>query len=154
MAEVGFSVVRFKDYDNEAASFGIRSPIITALNFDAQETLRDAFLAALDDIVVGLRVGGDWGNRDLVALGPSDDEEAQRELKWLVQYHDTGTLRSYTVEIPCADLLHLDPQDRANAEIGDAGHVDAFITAFDAFVRSPTGGVTAVDEITLVGRNV
>lgn len=154
MAGTGFTNVKFSDYDGEKATFSVRSPLITALNLDAQEILRDAFLAATDGIVVGLRVGDDWGNRELTALGPSDDEESQREMKWLVQYHDVGTLKRYTVELPCADVLHLDPQDRGNAEIGDAGDVDAFVAAFDAFVRSPTGGITAVDEITLVGRNV
>jgi hypothetical protein len=154
MAETGYTVVKFADYDNENASFGVRSAIISDLNFAAQEIEKDAFLAAVDAITVDLMTGVDWGNRDLIALGPASSQAAQREMKWLVQYHDVGTLKRYSIEIPCADVLHLDPEDRGNAFIGDVGVVDAFITAFENYVRSPTGGITVVDEITLVGRNV
>jgi len=142
------------DYDNEVGAWHVRSATLTAANFDAQATLRDALSAAVVDITVGTIVKQDYGNREAVALGPDANEESQRELKWLVQYHDNTTLDRYSIEIPCADVLELDPNDRAHADIGDAGHVDAFVTAFEAYVLSKAGNAVTVDEITLVGRNI
>jgi hypothetical protein len=72
----------------------------------------------------------------------------------LVQYHDSTTGRKYSVELPTADPAMIDPNDRAHAAIGDAGPVDAFITAFEAVVISRDGNAVVVDEITLVGRRV
>lgn len=145
-----------RDYDGEVGSFRVNVAVLSAANFDAQAALRSSFTVALANIV--------GGNSDHFAIGntypgleqgqPSDDPLDQRELKWLVQYHDTTTNKKYRCELPCADLSQLDPDDRKNANIGDAGAVDGFITAFEAYVLSEAGNAVEVDEITLVGRNL
>jgi hypothetical protein len=106
--------------------------------------------------VNGVLTKTEFGNVDHPFVGPSEDETAQRELKWLVQYHNTTTNKKYRVELPCADMAQLDPNDRAHAHIGDAGVVDAFVTAFEAFVKPEDNPANAVevDEITLVGRRL
>lgn len=154
MADQGFLSRTYADYDNERSNFRVRVPALTAANFDAQATLHNNLVIAIAGMVNGVLVKSAVGNEDLVALGPASDPATQRELKWLVQYHDGSTLRRYSVEMPCADTSVLDPNDRAHAHIGDAGPVDAFITAFQNVVLSPTGGAVVVDEITLVGRPV
>lgn len=146
--------ITYADYDGEKANAGVNVLALSAANYDAQETLRTAFVAAIEAMVLGELQKTEYGNRSLQSLDKAADPAAQRELKWLVQYHDATSLRRYSMEIPCADTDQLDPEDRANAEIGDAGIVDAFITAFEAYVLSPVGNAVEVDEITLVGRNV
>lgn len=146
--------VKMRDYGGEEGTFGVRATILDAANFDAQATLRNAFIDAVEDISLGLLGGYNYGNHVLTTLSNPAAEEAQRELKWLVQYHDNSTLQSYWFEVPCADPAQLDPNDRAHANIGDAGVVDAFVAAAEAYILSPTGGSITIDEITLEGRNV
>jgi len=135
-------------------STGVKVAALTAANFDAQAILRNALEAAIEGIVIGVVQRQSLGNEVIASISPSSDTAAQRESKWLVDYHDTTSLKRYSVEIGTADPDQLDAQDRAHAEIGDEDVVDAFITAFEAYVLSPTGGAVVVDEITWVGRNV
>lgn len=154
MADTGYSVFVFADFDGEKSSVRVRSTALNAGNFAAEETEHDALLSAIGAITLGEAVKHQFGNEETISIAPSDDDAAQREIKWLVQYHDATTFDRYTVELPCADTTKLDDEDRGNAEIGDAGVVDAFIVAFEAFVLTKNGNSAVVDEITLVGRNV
>lgn len=142
------------DYDNEHANVGFAIPVLTAANFDAQQTLMNTFIAALMDMVLGNR----WKNSQAIEvlnnITPATDQAAQVELKWLVQYHDGTTLKRYSIEVPTANTARLDPNDRAHAEIGDGAEVDAFIDALEAYGKTPDGNAIVVDEITLVGRPV
>jgi hypothetical protein len=154
MADKGVSYFSQIDYDSEVTSFNIHHVALTAGNFAATETLLDSLRDAMAAITLGNVSKTRYGNEDLLSITPASAVTAQRELKWLVSYHDITSLLRYSVEIGCADTDQLDPNDRAHAEIGDAGLVDAFITAFEAVAKSPTGGAVVVDEITLVGRPV
>jgi len=154
MAYIGFMTLSVADYDNEVGNIRVRVAAITAANHDAQVTLHDSLVTAIDGICNGLKIKRTYGNENVLAVGPDSNTGTQRELKWLVSYHDSSTLRRYSLELPCADVGQLDPNDRAHAEIGDAGVVDAFITAFEAVAKSPVGNAVTVDEITLVGRPV
>lgn len=154
MPTTGFTSIPYADYNNEVSVVRINTVEVDATNFDAQVTSRIALMDAIAAITKGLRLGVTYGNNVKTALGPAADDEAQREKKWLVQYHDAVTLRRYTVELPCADTAQLDPDDRGNAHIGDGGAVDAFVSAFEAYAKSPVGNGVVVDEITLVGRNI
>lgn len=153
MAEARYTL-SVADYDNEIGTFSVRGTELTAANFDTQTgywtSLKNAALAIMNATEVGLKEG----NIDVTGAGPDSDASSQRELKWLVQYVDDVNYKKGTVELPCADTAHLDPNDRAHAHIGDTGDVDAFITAFEAVVRSRDGNAVTVKEITLVGRNV
>lgn len=154
MADKGYSAFQQTDYDGEKTTFGINHVALTAGNYAATETLLDSLRDAMAAITLGTVSETRYGNTDLLSITLPSDQAAQRELKWLVAYHDTTSLKRYSVEIGCADTDQLDPNDRAHAEIGDAGLVDAFITAFEAVAKSPTGGACVVDEITLVGRRI
>lgn len=143
-----------KDYDGEPSSFTLRVTPLTAANFDAQHALKVAFAAAVTGICGGIKQQDTEANVDVISNQPSDDPLDQRENKWLVQYHETANpINTFRVELPCADLTMLDPNDRKHAAIGDAGAVDAFVTAFQNYVLSPSGGAVTVSEITFVGRN-
>lgn len=143
-----------KDYDGESSSYGFRTAVLTAANFDAQHTLKVALAAAITGICGGIKQSDSEMNVDVVSNQPSDEPTDQRENKWLVQYHETATpTATFKLELPCAKLAELDPNDRKHAHIGDAGVVDAFVTAFEAYALSPNGAAVTVDEITFVGRN-
>ena len=143
-----------KDYDGEVSGYTMRTTPITAANFDAQHTLRVALTGAISGICGGTVQSTVESNVDVISNQPSDDPLDQRESKWLVTYHETADpITTFRIELPCADLNQLDPNDRKHAAIGDAGVVDAFVTAFEAYILGPGGGAVTVDEITHVGRN-
>lgn len=146
------------DYDSENTVAIFPVPVRTAVNWAAQETLKGDLFIALAPMVRGTKIKDSIANlSSVVDPTPPVDPEAQREDKWLVQYHDAVTGKKRTLEIGCADRTNLDPNDRKHANIGDAGDVDAFVTAFEAAVISFDEGTTnavVVDEITYVARNL
>jgi hypothetical protein len=144
----------YKDYDGESSTMAFPIAAITAANYDAQLALQATFVSALVPMMAstpGL-AKTTWGNV-VEASGVCDNPLAQRETKWLVQYHDYSTNTKGVLEIPCANLNKLDANDRANAAIGDEGEVDAFVAALEAYMLSPAGNAIVVDEITFVARN-
>jgi len=143
------------DYDGETSSFGFRIAEITAANQVAQHALRVALTAGVNGICLGNGIKHVEANVDaLLNQDPATDPLAQRENKWLVQFSDDVTGKKYKVELPCADLTKLDPNNRKSAEIGDAAEVDAFVTAFEAYALSQDGNAVTVTGITFVGRNL
>jgi len=140
------------DYDAESTVFRVNSTPLSAANFDAQVALNVALGAAIAGMTLGTLQRIAYGN-EILSPGVNDEPLAQRENKWLIRYHDTTTGDNYTVELGTADLTLLDPNNRGYAEIGDAGAVDAFVTAFEGYVLSPAGNAVAIDSIQFVGRN-
>ena len=151
----GHHIVPINDYNSERSTVTVRGVELTAANFDAQYTAFVQFYDALLGITLGLRVGSKFGNDiPIVAADtPASDPNAQRERKWLVRYSDATAMKNYKMEIPCADLSYLDPNNREYADLTDLD-VAAFVTAFEAFVRSPDGNTVTIDSIQHVGRNL
>jgi hypothetical protein len=149
------------DYGSGAAPTGERSrtmchgATITAGNFAAQDAMIDALAAAIADVSLGVTVEVDRSYQvDWPGAGPATDPGAQRELKWLVGYHDDVTKKKYRMLIPCADTSLL----AANSEQMDTtdlkytalvAAIETFVTVGDAFDHSVT-----VDKVILVGRNL
>lgn len=155
----------YRDYSGESAIVALNIPIITAGNFAATQSLINDLVLAADDILLGV-----LRRRKINMITPGSgavpsDEEAQRETKWVVHYTDvTANLaagvtnpyfgKSFTMSIGTAELTdHLGANSEL-AAIGDAGEVDAFVTAFEAFMRSPSGGAVEVNQIKHKGRNI
>jgi len=149
----GVLSLSYRDYDGEIGNVRFPVATLTSANFDAQAALHTSLKNALEAIVKGQRAKETLMNESIVSLANAADQDAQRELKWLVSYYVADNIMR-SIELPCADLTALDPNDRAHAEIGDAGIVDAFITAAEAYLLSPTGGAIVIDEITFVGRRI
>lgn len=158
MAVNGSLVYSQIDFDSEATNAIFPVAVRTAANWATQETLKGDLFIAVAGMTRGTKVKDTVQNiSTVVDPTPPVDPEAQREDKWLVQYHDAVTGKKRTLEIGCADRSLLDPSDRKHAEIGDAGAVDSFVTAFEAVVVSFDEGTTnavVVDEITYVARNL
>jgi len=141
------------DYDGESTTFRARTAALTAANYDAQLTLQSALNTAMAGITRGHVTKTAWGN-EITAGATPDDPLSQRENKWLIRYHDAVTDDAISpMELGCADLTVLDPNNRGYAEMGDGDVVDAFVTAFEAYVLSPLGNAVVVDSLQFVGRN-
>jgi hypothetical protein len=145
--------IAIKDYDGEVTTHGIRVNTLTAANFDAQDTLMDAYKAGIDGITLGQDQHSSKENYAFHSQDPASDEHAQRELKWLIRYKDNVTGKWFSVELGTADPEQTDPNSRSRAHIGDGGVVDAYITAFEGYALSPDGNSCTVMDMLLVGRN-
>jgi hypothetical protein len=147
----GGFVLTFKDYSKETCTFQCEGVPLTAANFDAQRTLQDALVTAIEGISLGThfkKVIKALVVRDSITLPAS--VEAQRETKWRVSYEDTTTHLMYSLDIPMADRTKLlTNSDEADFEEED---VAAFITAFEAYVKSPDNNSVTIRSITHTGR--
>lgn len=130
-------------------------------SFPVDDAIADLNLTALFTAVGGMT----RGNIDQTALniatpknagpgGAPANEDAQREMKWLVEYHDTVVpTDTYTLEIPCADAA-LISGNTVNMDTG-AGAGATFKTQFEATVKAPrTGNAVAIDQVILIGKNI
>lgn len=140
------------DYDAETTVFRVNTTTLSAANFDAQVALQVALGVAIAGITLGTLQKIQYGN-EISSPGVNNDPYAQRENKWLIRYRDNLTGEGFRVELGTADLTMLDPNNRGYANIGDAGAVDAFVTAFEAYALSPNGNAVTIDSIQFVGRN-
>jgi len=151
----GWHVIPFNDYNGERSTVTVRGVELTAANFDAQYSALIQFYDAIVGITEGLRVGAKFGNDIQIVDNrtPASSPNAQRERKWLVRYTDGTAMKPYSMELPCADLTFLDPNNREYADMSDLD-VAAFVAIFESFVRSPDGNAVTVDSIQHVGRNL
>jgi len=155
--------------EKSTIDFAIRD--MTAGTIAALLTEAATLGSAIDDLS-----GGTLGKSQLIQdsanfnATPPTDPNAQRERKWLVRYRDitqfydapstafpnAGYGKTFTLEIPTADLSllpagHSDVIDADAAGLNAA--ITAYITAFEAFQKSPYNGDVELVELVAVGRN-
>jgi len=125
---------------------------LTAANIVAQTGLVSTLYAAALDITLGSQAASNILAVSSQSAVVNTNPLAQRENKWLVRYHDSGNTR-FTLEIPTADLSLLDTGTEF-LNLADAGPIAAFVTAFEAVVKSPDDPAltTTIDSIQFVGR--
>ena len=141
------------DHDGETGVISLGGPNMTAATFDAVAALIETLGTAIDGITLGT-----LGRKSVEAIvDPGSaalpaDPFAQREFKWVVEYTDTTTGKTYRREIPTANLALLVP----GTEMMDisAGAGLAFVTAFEAYVTSEVGNVIEVDRVVFVARDL
>lgn len=151
MAILARLTLRYKDYTSENSNFAVRGTPWTALNQDAQVALQDALIAATNALAIGaLQETSRLAYTTEISAAPAVDPFAQRETKWLIVYEDTTSHKLYRAEIPCADLDLVDAQ----GELALGAERTAFISAFQAYVLSETGGNVEIRSIRHVGRNI
>lgn len=151
---MGFYTRTLMDYDGETTGHRVNVADLNAGNIAAQITLQADYGTAINGITTGSLQKIAYGNQVDSNQPAPVDVWSQRELKWRVDYRDTVTGEPFHVTIGTADANLLDPNNRDRAYIGDAGAVDAFVTAFEAYVLSPNGNAVEVLQIPMVGRNI
>ncbi len=142
----------YKDHDREIGSVGFRGVVLTAANFDAQNTLMDAVKAAVAGLTLGvLEVETRQATRTDNNAVPPADPFAQRETKFLVKGRDASG-NAVTYELPCADLAELTLNENTVDLTAGAGL--ALKTAVEAYAISKAEAAVTVDEVIHVGRNI
>lgn len=147
--------ITINDYSNEKSSFGVTSVTANAGNLAAQQTLAAALVAATEDLTIGEVVKQTQVLVILDSPAIPTSPYAQRELKWLVSYIGDSSGKTFSVEIAAPDITdNVVP----NSDVADLTSTDwaAFVTAFEAYVRSPDNGTETVTVVgaRLVGRNI
>jgi hypothetical protein len=153
----GYVALSFRDYKGDPSNFRLRTTTITAANFDAQATLVSNFETAVAGLqVADVPVGRlQHGNEEIDNQDKSSTPQASRKCKALVRYEDDTTKEVYQTAVPCADLSHLDADNRGYFDLDDGGDVAAFVTAFEALALSPEeGNSVTVLSIQHVARNL
>lgn len=163
----GFFTLR--DYSGESATMGFNTGVITAGNLAGVLTQFGALRTAIAAISLCevAKEGLSVFRTNLSYTNPTDPN-AQRERKWLVEYRDAteyfdaptnsipneGFGKPFNVEIPGADLDLTDVL-LPGTDIVDLTQtqIAAFVTAFEALVKSPHGGAVEVFRITHIGKN-
>lgn len=151
-----YGVFGLRDHTGERSSVKIYNGAITAGTIAGFLTQFGALRTAIDGITLGTVETEMWvGDKTLLSSDLPADENAQRETKWLVRYHDTVTQKKYTFEIPTAKLTGNLQANSGKANLAST-EMAAFVTAFETIARSPDSDVNAVavDEIIHVGRNI
>lgn len=149
------NTIQITDYSNEKSSFSVTSVTANAGNLAAQQTLAASLVAATEDLTIGELTKQQMALviYDTPAIPTSP--YAQRELKWLVQYQGNTSGKLFSVEIAAPDITdNVTP----NTDIADISSTDwaAWVTAFEAYAKSPDNGTEAVTVIgaKVVGRNI
>lgn len=147
--------IQFTDYGNEKSGLTVTSADLTAANFDAQATASSGLSVAIGALSIGSLTRR---TQTMVRLDDADiptNPFAQRELKWDVLYRGNTSGDPFHIEIPCADL---DGNLVPNTDIADLTSTAwaNFVTAFEAFARSPQNPTESVTVISakVVGRNI
>jgi len=149
------STLQITDYSNEKSTFQVNSVVLNAGNFAAQSTAAAALVGAVEDLSIGEVTKQTLNQIVLDAPAVPTNVYAQRELKWLVTYQGDTSGKLFSLEIACPDITdNIVPA----TDLADLASTDwaAFVTAFEAFARSPddlTETVT-VASARLVGRNI
>lgn len=151
----GGSTITMLDNSNEKSVVRVNAVELTAANIVAQEAAFAAFLAGVAGITLGVVTNTIEKAQDETFINPTPpaDENAQRERKWLVQYYDTTTGERNSFSLPTADLTGFLLADSDKADLAVAA-MATFVTAAEAYVRSPAGNPINILAIVHVGRNL
>lgn len=154
-----FSVTR-ADYSNELTTTTFRLVDTTAANFDDQAGLTTPgeagydLTAAVDGVTNGAPRSLTFTVYKLLqGNGPAATEDAQRERKIQVHYHDDVNFRPGTIEIGCANVAEITIIPSSDLIDLTLGGMPALVTAIETHHRSVAGNAVTVDNAYLVGRN-
>jgi len=88
---------------------------LTDTNYDDVVADRDAFLAALEDVLRGKIVKTKFGTEEVISNVPPTDKEAQVETQMLVSVRDAATQEPFSFRLPAVNYSAF------NYGTGDAG---------------------------------
>lgn len=152
MATVNVGLVRASqaDFDGQKRQYSFPTTVVTAANHDAQKTLHDACIAAIDDVTLGTTdfeeyVADRESIRPLILPAAAS---AQVNIQWVVTYVDAVTGAIANVRLPCADITDTTLFAAGSNEWDptDAKWV-TFVSAFEAYVLSELGNAVTVSKV-------
>jgi len=149
----GLYSVDLIDWNSETQQHSLFAVTPSAVNFAAQLALRDDYDTALAAITACNIYKNNWGlNRRNSPKNPAATAAAQREIQWGVVYVDDATGQRFTFRIagPVLTSNLLAGSDHADLAATD---IAAFVTAFEAFAKSPAGNSCTITDIVVVGKN-
>jgi len=150
----GYAEITYVDFSNEKSRFRVNSAVLNAGNIAAQITAFGTLITATDAIVLGAKTNTKQIAVDTAysAVLPTD-VNAQRERKWLVRYQDQTNLRIGTTTVPTAEFTG---RLIAGTDLADLTDTDiaSFVSAFEAYAKSPDGNAVVVLAMVGVGRNL
>jgi len=143
------------DYSNEKSTTVLNTTVLTAGNFAAQQTLAAALAAAIENLSIGELTKQINSVPVLDTPAIPTNPYAQREMKWLVQYQGDVSGKLFSSEIAAPDITDNVVPNTDTADITSTDWA-AFVTAFEAYVKSPDDVTETVTVIgaRLVGRNI
>lgn len=158
---VSYASITLADYTERAngqpETTTTQFPIITLTpgNVAATSTLVGNLRTALAAIVLGRFIKNEltYARNETGEPIPADDQNAQRENKWLCRYHDATNFKKFQMSFGTADLSQLaDHQETLDLTAGVGAD---FKDAFEAVVVSPYDAANSVvlDSMQFVGRN-
>jgi len=156
MATTSEMTLTFLDYSGEKSPAKFIGAVPATEGFATWKGLADALKAATLALSSGeLHKESRAYSVAIVSNDLPTNVDAQREQKWLVTYRATTSEKLFRMEIPCAIRTAnlLPASDLADLSATD---VAAFVSAFEAFVKSPDNGTEAVEVVSIrsVGRNI
>lgn len=149
--------LQYVDWTGEKSPARFVGPAPVQAGFDTWVGQMTALKDAIADIIVGsLSKEERVSYVENVNVINAATADAQRERKWLVTYQGDTSHKLFRLEIPTAlvdptfMIANSDKADLASTEMA------AFVSAFEAFVRSPDNGTETVTVISIrhVGRNI
>jgi len=144
-----------RDFSDELSSFGVTSVTGNAGNLTAQLGLQTALSSAIENLSIGHLDKYTYSIEGLNSPVTPSNVYAQREIKWLVTYKGDTSGKNFQIEIAAPNLTD---NLNGNSDQADLTSADwaAFVTAFEAYAKSPDNGTEAVTVVgaRVVGRNI
>lgn len=139
----------YVDYDGDNRQFTLPITDADAASHDARYTQVQALSTAIDGISKLARTRTDFViERDETGAAKPSDQAAQVNIEWLVKYVDDTTGAVESVRIGGADLT-LSGVLQPGSNVANLAQTEmaAFVTAFEAVVRSSAGNAVSVQSV-------
>jgi len=131
------------DYSEETSGSKVHFGVVNIVNFGVVLGMIGSLRTAITNLTKGVLRKDMWvGDSDVYTNTPPVDPTAQVELALRFKYEGATSKKQYRIHVPCADAAVCLP----NSDEVDLAHTDvaAFVTAFEALVKSPDDEAEAV----------
>jgi len=157
MPNTHYSSVTIRDRSKETSVFKVYNGPITALTIADFLAKFGDLKTAIGDITIGVLARDLWvGDSTNLSDAVPTDPFAQRELGLRIHYTGDVTNKAWQATLPCPALSALTYVGTTDEIVlADGGVMAAFVTAFQAFAKSPDDDAESVtiQKAEVVGRN-
>lgn len=150
----GHASMTFIDQSNKSSVQRLSCTTLIDTNIVAQTTAFQALVTATNNMSAGTLTKSLLGNLSTNTTPAIPVPPASRSDKFAVSYYDSTTGDKYTTQIPVANptITPFLPGTRLlNLAVTPTS---AYVTAFQAFVKSEEGNAAVITQIRWVGRHI